>query len=172
MNPVNITALACLLAIPTCALCETGAENCFRGEVLAHVQQQFAQFGPLSVEHEYFGFIYRNNERIESAVTRSSKCLRGNCLIDTARALKLVPKGSKVLGEWHTHPRNGSAQLSTQDVLGARNNKQIRCYLPFYSGPDGVIFSWNPASSSVPVAMQSRRAIGSYTENGAAPSRK
>jgi hypothetical protein len=130
--------------------------------VFAHVQGQFAQYGPLSIEHEYFGFIYRFNEHIDSAVTRSSKCLRGNCFTDTAQALSLIPRGSRVLGEWHTHPRDGSVQLSAEDVRGARHNRHIRCYVPFYSGPDGRIFSWEPASTSVPVAMASRLAIGSY----------
>ena len=164
MNTATVATTACLLLVPACASPGNDPGNCYRKEVEAHVQQQFAQYGPLSIEHEYFGFIYRHEGRIESAVTRSGMCRRGNCLVDTARAFVLIPPGSKVFGEWHTHPHDGSVQLSIEDVRGARHNRHIRCYAAYYSEPNGEIFSWDAASTSVPVAMASRAAIGSYAE--------
>jgi hypothetical protein len=131
---------------------------------VVHVQRQFAYYGPLSIDHEYFGFIYRQNGVIDSAVIRSGRCAAGNCVVDAAGALEQVPRGSKVLGEWHTHPHDGSTRLSPEDVRGAYRNRQIRCYVPFYSGSNGKVYSWDPASTSVPVAMASRVALGSYAD--------
>lgn len=138
------------------------ADGCPREEVVEHVRQQYALYGPLSDGREYFGFIYRLDGTIQSAVTRSGRCTRGNCLTDTAAAAALIPRGAKILGEWHTHPHDGSAALSAEDVRGARNNAQIRCYSAYYSKPDGEILSWEPGSTSVPVAMASRESIGHF----------
>jgi len=147
---------------------EGQADGCFRDEVLAHVRAQFAVYGPLSVLQEFFGFIYVHEGVIGSAVTRSGKCRQGNCLTDTRAAAERIPRRAKVLGEWHTHPHDGSVSLSEHDVQGARNNRHIRCYTAFYSRPDGEILSWQPAASSVPTAMASRVTIGNYRERLAA----
>lgn len=164
MRTAGVATAVWLLLAPVGALSGNESVSCLRKEVETHVQQQFMQFGPLSVGHEYFGFIYRHEGRIESAVTRSGKCHRGNCRIDSAHALALIPPGSKVLGEWHTHPHDGAVQLSIEDVRGAHHNRRLRCYAAFYSKPNGEILSWDPASTSVPVAMASRVRIGSYAE--------
>jgi hypothetical protein len=136
---------------------------CFGEEVLVHVRAQFAKYGPLSDEKEYFGFIYAHEGHVGSAVTYGSAC-RGqpDCSVNPAFALKRVPKGAKVLGEWHTHPQVGSSELSTEDVDGAHANRRIRCYSPFYSTPDGAIYRWDIAATSVPDAMASRTQLGSY----------
>jgi hypothetical protein len=137
--------------------------GCFEEEVLVHVRAQFAKYGPLSSETEYFGFIYRVEGRVGSAVTRGSGC-RGqlDCSVNTAFARARIPKGAKVLGEWHTHPRSGSSGLSMEDVGGAHANRRIRCYTPFYSTPDGSIYRWDIATTSVPDAMASRAQVGNY----------
>jgi len=137
-------------------------DDCPREEVAEHVRQQYDLYGPLSDGREYFGFIYRLDGAIRSAVTRSGRCTRGNCLTDTAGAAALIPRGAKILGEWHSHPHDGSAALSAEDVRGAKNNAHIRCYSAYYSKPDGEILSWEPGSTSVPVAMASRVSIGHF----------
>jgi hypothetical protein len=137
--------------------------GCFEEEVLVHVRAQFAKYGPLSNEREYFGFIYRVEGQVGSAVTHGSGC-RGqlDCSVNTAFARARIPKGAKVLGEWHTHPQVGSSELSMEDVNGAHANWRIRCYSPFYSTPDGAIYRWDIAATSVPDAMASRTQLGSY----------
>jgi hypothetical protein len=129
-----------------------------------HVRQQFALYGPLSVRHEYFGFIYRQDGIIASAVVRSDTCGKGNCFIETRAAAEQIPSGAKVLGEWHTHPQGGSRVLSIEDVRGARNNRHLRCYAAYYSRPGGEILEWDPAQTSVPTAMASTVSIGNYTD--------
>ena len=66
---------------------------CFEDEVLLHVREQFATYGPRSSQYEYFGFIYRKDGRIESAVTHDFGC-RGQmeCVVNTAFALKRDPQ--------------------------------------------------------------------------------
>jgi len=132
--------------------------------VIAHVQEQFTIYGPQSQKREYFGFIYRVDGELASAVVRSSECgAAARCIINTAPAARSVPRGAKVLGEWHTHPHwSGSRALSMMDVKGARQNVHIRCYSAFYSGPTGAIYRWDPASTSVPVAMATRTFVGNY----------
>ena len=136
---------------------------CLSDSVEAHVREQFATFGPLSVNHEYFGFIYRLGPALESAVVRGSRCVVRSCVVDIARAAALIPAHAVILGEWHTHPRNGEASLSEQDVLGAYRNRKVGCYTAFYSEPDGEIYSWNPRRGSIRTAMASRIHIGTYT---------
>ena len=140
---------------------------CFETEVTDHVRAQFAKYGPRSGESEYFGFIYRLEGRIGSAVTYGSGC-RGqlDCSVNTAFARARIPKGAKVLGEWHTHPQVGSRDLSAEDVNGAHANRRIRCYAPFYSTPDGAIYRWDIAATSVPDAMASRTEVGNYRATG------
>jgi hypothetical protein len=139
--------------------------GCFQEQVEAHVRQQYDIYGPQSTNHEYFGFIYRHQVTIASAVTRSKKCNRsGDCLVDSTGAAALVPRGAKILGEWHTHPHRGSVQLSENDVRGAYNNRHIKCYAAYYSKPTGDIYAWNPDLTSVPTAMASRVLFGNYTE--------
>ena len=137
---------------------------CFEDEVLLHVRAQFAFYGPRSSQYEYFGFIYRKDGRVESAVTHDFGC-RGQmeCVVNTAFALKRIPKGAKVLGEWHTHPHFHEADaLSMEDVRGAQANRHIRCYTAFYSSHDGDIYRWDLDSPTVAVAMASRTWIGNY----------
>jgi hypothetical protein len=143
---------------------------CPLGEMDVHVRQQMLQYGPQSVKHEFFGFIYLSNGVIGSAITRGSECRSADhCPTSTGPAAGLIPKGAKVLGEWHTHPREGSSMLSMDDVRGAHANVRIRCYVAYYAKPDGEIFAWDPAETSVPTAMASRVPIGNYVTQAAEP---
>ena len=104
--------------------------ECFSAEVEAHVVEQFRIYGPKSKNREYFGFVYRVDGIIASAVTRGIVC-RWNepCEVENRSAAVKIPEGAKVLGEWHTHPHsNGSSVLSGADVRGANANRHIRCY--------------------------------------------
>lgn len=137
---------------------------CFEDEVLLHVREQFEIYGPRSSQYEYFGFIYRKDGRVDSAVTHDFGC-RGQmeCVVNTAFALRRVPKGAKVLGEWHTHPHFHEADLlSIEDVRGAQANRHIRCYTAFYSSADGDIYRWNLEAPTVAAAMESRTQLGNY----------
>jgi len=139
------------------------ASGCPQQELEAHVRQQFAIYGPQSRRHEYFGFVYLHDGVIGSAVTRSRACSDdGRCLVDSSNALRAVHPLAEVLGEWHTHPHEGSSRLSMYDVRGAYSNRHIGCYSAFYSTPSGEIYTWNVTRMSVPVAMASRRKIGRY----------
>ena len=142
------------------------ATNCPQDMVDVHVRQQLALYGPRSTAGEYFGFVFFFEGSINSAVVKGRSCSDSNaCSIDTAQAAPLIPKGAKVLGEWHTHSQNGGAgTLSAEDVRGARGNRHIRCYAAYYSQPDGDIYAWNPLQTSVPTAMASRVLIGSWRE--------
>jgi hypothetical protein len=165
MNVVPRLFLTAALMVATfCSNAQSGVSECLRPEVEAHVRQQFAIHGPLSADHEYFGFIYLHNGTIGSAVTRSKTCRADKCVVDSAEALRLIPRPATVLGEWHTHPHGGSASLSKHDVRGAYNNRHISCYLAFYSTPSGDIYAWNPNLVSVPVAMASRAPVGNYKQ--------
>lgn len=138
--------------------------ECNIAAVISHVQEQFRIYGPKSQKHEYFGFIYRVDGQLASAVVRGNQC-RGpdGCTVDTAPAAKRIPRQAKVLGEWHTHAHlNGSQRLSIEDVRGASRNAHIRCYSAYYAGPGGEIYGWDPGSSSVPVAMAKRTSLGTY----------
>ena len=156
-------AIAVLLLSVSFNVTAGDAPQCLSDSVEAHVRQQFATFGPLSVNHEYFGFIYRLGDSFDSAVVRGSRCVARSCVIDIARAGESVPAGAVIVGEWHTHPRSGAARLSEEDVLGAYRNRNIGCYSSFYSEPDGSIYSWNPRRGMVTTAMASRVHIGSYS---------
>jgi hypothetical protein len=159
------TFAALLLAV-TFNVRADDAPSCLSDTVEAHVRQQFATFGPLSVNHEYFGFIYRLGASFDSAVVRGSRCVARSCVIDVAQAAALIPAGAVIVGEWHTHPRNGEAPLSEEDVLGAYRNRNLGCYSAFYSEPDGAIYSWNPRRGMVTTAMASRVRIGGYAVAG------
>jgi len=152
------------MMIAFCARAASEESDCLRKEVEVHVREQFALFGPQSEHHEYFGFIYLHNGVIGSAVTRSAPCRGEKCVVDSAQALRSIPKPAKVLGEWHTHPHGGSPSLSREDVRGAYSNRHISCYIAFYSAPAGEIYAWNPNRVSVPVAMASRAPVGNYKE--------
>jgi hypothetical protein len=137
---------------------------CFEDEVLLHVREQFATYGPRSSQYEYFGFVYRKDGQIDSAVTHDFGC-RGQreCVVNTAFALKRIPKGAKVLGEWHTHPHfHESDALSLEDVHGARANRHVRCYNAYYSSHEGDIYRWSLDAQTVVDAMVSRTWIGNY----------
>jgi proteasome lid subunit RPN8/RPN11 len=149
----------------------TSGPPCFEAEVVDHVREQFRAYGPRSVRHEYFGFLYVKAGIVGSAVTRSNECAgSGKCLVDTATAAKRIPQGAKVLGEWHTHPHvDGSPSLSAEDVRGANHNRHIRCYSAFYSKPNGDIYAWDPAATSVPSASASRLRLDNYNDPVAEP---
>src|ERR1700755_2917101 len=103
------------LAVRVCAVLLLGASTtraadmppCFSDSVEAHVRQQFALFGPLSINHEYFGFVYRIGNEVDSAVVRGSRCVGRSCIVSLAKAAALIPAHAVILGEWHTHPRSG-----------------------------------------------------------------
>ena len=113
---------------------KAAAVECPQDAVDAHVREQIASYGPRSKDREYFGFIFFFEGAIGSAVIEGRSCPNSNsCSIDTAKAAPLIPKGAKVLGEWHTHPQLGKAtNLSAEDVRGAQNNRHIRCYAAYY----------------------------------------
>jgi hypothetical protein len=136
--------------------------DCLRDDIDAHVIAQFARYGPLSTNREYFGFIFLSKGEISSAITRGGRC-KGSCGVNTAAAAAQVPPTAKPLGEWHTHPRDsGGGTLSPEDVRGAYSHRNIRCYTAYYSQPDGDIYAWDPHQSQVPDAMASRFYIGNY----------
>ena len=87
-------------------------------------------------------------------------------MVEVAQAAALLPAHAVILGEWHTHPRNGAAPLSEHDVLGAYRNRNLGCYVAYYSEPDGQIYSWNPHRGMVSTAMASRIHIGSFPAAG------
>ena len=156
-----------LQAADTRSSVETGCDD---ASVTEHVLDQMRVFGPDSQKHEFFGFVYRVKGELASAVVRSSQCRLDQCTIDTAAAARKIPKGAKILGEWHTHPHStGSRMLSKHDVTGARNNSHLRCYAAFYATPEGEVHSWDPGQTSVPAAMASRMQVGNYHENPGQP---
>jgi hypothetical protein len=164
MNKVYGVFLA-LMASPHCGHAQDLLDECLRQEIRTHVLQQFDIYGPQSAEHEYFGFIYRVNGEIATAITRSSKChASGNCTLRTAAAAKRIPSGAKILGEWHTHPHHGSKSLSQLDVRGAYYNRHIKCYTAYFSAPSGEIYLWDANDASVPTAMASAELIGNYRQ--------
>jgi hypothetical protein len=162
MNFAHSSILVLMAAIPVCR----GAEmpDCFTEEVEAHVIAQFRIHGPLSRDREYFGFVYRYEGKIESATARGTPCHSGQpCEVKTARAAAKIPKGAKVLGEWHTHPREFAADtLSLADVRGANDNRHIRCYRAFFSTSKGHIFTWDANATAVRAAMESMALLGDY----------
>jgi hypothetical protein len=142
-------------------------ESCADDEVLNHVLGQFTVYGPRSRTKEYFGFIYRLDGRISSAVTSGDDCEGlSECIIDTRFARKRIPRGARVLGEWHTHPHIGVHSLSVDDVEGANSNRRIRCYSAFYSDPVRNIYRWSTDATSVADAMGSLVLVGSYSRPG------
>jgi len=142
----------------------SAAADCDRAAVITHVLEQLQIYGPRSEKYEYFGFIYRAEGEIASAVVRGHECrAQDTCSVDTTPAAKRIPQRAKVLGEWHTHTHTtGSRILSIQDVRGAHHNIHIRCYSAFYSGNDGEAYSWDPRSTSVASAMATRATLGRY----------
>jgi hypothetical protein len=157
------SVLSLFLAAPFCCNADE-IPDCFAEEVQAHVLEQYGIFGPLSTDREYFGFIYRLDGVIASAVSRGGICRWTQaCEVNTRGAAALIPKGAKVLGEWHTHPHvTGSQSLSAADVRGANNNRHIRCYRAFYSKSNGEILSWNLGATLVQTAMASSVRLGNY----------
>lgn len=133
--------------------------------------EQFSIYGPLSTDREYFGFVYRHEGVIASAISRGSVCRWTQaCEVNTRIAAALIPKGAKVLGEWHTHPHaTGSQGLSAEDVRGANSNLHIRCYRAFYSKSNGEIYSWNLEATLVQAAMASSVGLGNYRRQVARP---
>lgn len=158
--------LQLLLAVsPLCCAANEAPVDCHRAEVDAHVRQQFSIYGPLSIDREYFGFIYFHEGEIGSAVVRGNKCPRTlDCGVNNSAAAASIPRGAKVLGEWHTHPQGGATTLSEADVTGAYLNRHIRCYTAFYGRPTGEVYAWDPQQTSVPTAMATRTLIGNFRE--------
>jgi proteasome lid subunit RPN8/RPN11 len=160
---MNVVTRLCL-SVALIGTAFAASAECLRPEVEAHVREQFALYGPQSVDHEYFGFIYVHDGVIGSAVVRSRQCRGEKCVVDSTKALESIPKPATILGEWHTHPHGGSPSLSKEDVRGAYSNRHISCYLAFYSTPEGEIYAWNPNRVSVPIAMASRAPVGNYKQ--------
>src|SRR5262245_29241561 len=155
-----LTALACL---PACCTADEIAARCPHDEVDAHVRAQYRLYGPQSEQHEYFGYVYRHQGVIASAVMRSRKCRDAkNCGLHTDGAAKLIPPGARVLGEWHTHPHRGSGVLSREDARGAYENRHIPCYRAYYSTPAGEILAWDPQQEAAREAMASAEHVGNY----------
>jgi hypothetical protein len=163
---VSFLVRACLASLLfACCAGATAADSsvdCEHEKIAAFARLEFEIYGPFSTDVEYFGFIFRDGERFRSAVVRSRRCGIDTCVIHVDEAGKTIPKGAMVLGEWHTHPRDGAPQLSEYDVRGAYRNRHVRCYSAFYSNPKGEIFEWNPARTSVTTAMASRARVGKY----------
>jgi hypothetical protein len=136
--------------------------DCDRDQIAAHARLEFEIYGPLSVDAEYFGFIFYDGARLQSAVVRSRRCASRECVIHVDEAGRMIPVGARVLGEWHTHPHGGSPELSRNDVRGAYRNRHVSCYTAFYSDPFGGIFAWDPARPSVRTAMATRQLVGEY----------
>jgi hypothetical protein len=155
----RLRCAALLWAINAAAGAEPG---CYWPEVQSHVREAIAIYGPMSIDNEFFGFIYRYGARVDSGVVRSSSCHLGNCVVDVAVAAQRIPTGARVLGEWHTHPHGGSRLLSTLDVRGAYQNRNVACYAAYFSRPDGEILAWNPREKSVHAAMASLVVVGNY----------
>ena len=166
MNLIHRLSLALmLLSMAIQSQASDLTADCSQSAVEAHVREQFALYGPRSGKYEYFGFVYLHEGIIGSAVIRSRACPKtGQCVVDSGRALALVPRTAKLLGEWHTHPHHGSRSLSKEDVRGAYRNRHIRCYRAFYSTSSGEIYRWGTDQTSVPTAMASRVQIGDYTD--------
>jgi hypothetical protein len=158
----RMSVLVLLITAPFC--CE--ADDCFAEEVEAHVMEQFSIYGPLSTNREYFGFIYRHEGVIASAISRGRRCRWTQpCEVDTRAAAALIPRGATVMGEWHTHPHATSAQNpSPEDVRGAHRNRHFRCYRAFYSQSDGDICSWDLKETAVPAAVASLVRLGNYRQ--------
>ena len=166
MGSAKRWGLQLLLAVaPLCCSANEAPETCHRVEVDAHVRQQFSIYGPLSIDREYFGFIFLHEGALGSAVVRGNSCARTfECGVNNSAAARAIPLGAKVLGEWHTHPKGGSTTLSEADVTGAYRNRHIRCYVAFYGKPTGEVYSWDPQQTSVPTAMATRTLIGNFRE--------
>src|SRR5690554_4200748 len=112
MNVARRVSLAVgIIVISLCSAAQSGASDCLRGAVEAHVREQFSIYGPKSAHHEYFGFVYLQDGIMGSAVVRSRPCHDAKCAVDSAEALRSMPRSAKVLGEWHTHPHHGSQSL-------------------------------------------------------------
>jgi hypothetical protein len=164
----STTRLGLQLLLAVAHLCCSANEapvDCHRADVDAHVRQQFSIYGPLSIDREYFGFIYLHEGAIGSAVVRGKACPNlFECGVNNSAAAESIPRGAKVLGEWHTHPVRHSATLSEADVKGAYLNRHIRCYVAFYGKPNGEVYAWDPQQTSVPTAMATRTLIGNFRE--------
>ncbi len=169
MNFLARSSVLGLLALASICCDASVYPECFADEVEAHVLRQFGIYGPLSAEREHFGFIFRHDGGIGSAVSRGSPCRWTEaCEVDTRVAAALIPKGAKVLGEWHTHPHvTGSQSLSPEDVRGANRNVRISCYRAFFSTSSGEIYSWNPHSTFVRMAMATSVRLGNYRQKAA-----
>lgn len=160
----------CFLVLLACAAaCCNADEAAFtRAELDAHVRVQFLVYGPQSKRHEYFGYVYRLDGHLASAVVRGRRCSsHRNCGLDTAAAARLVPRRAQVLAEWHTHPHRGSGELSIEDVRGAHRNRHILGYVAYYSKPNGEILAWDPMQGWAPDAIASLVRIGNYRTQAA-----
>lgn len=168
-NFARTSILVLMAVVPPCLSAEM--TDCFTEEVEAHVIEQFQIHGPLSRDREYFGFVFRYQGKIESATERGRRCnSRQSCEVRTAGAAAKIPKGAKVLGEWHTHPREqGVETLSPEDVRGANDNRHIRCYRAFFSTPGGNILTWDTNATAVVAAMKTKVLLGNYRKLDAAP---
>ena len=147
-----------------CCVAREPPPECPRALVVQHVREQAARYSPLSVQREFFGFIYLRDGVVRSALAEGRSCPNpSSCGLNTRAAAKQVPRGVKILGEWHTHPKGGSSQLSREDVRGAYDNRRIRCYVPFYV-TNGKVYAWDATRNTVNGAMVSRRRVDDLAE--------
>lgn len=161
LNLILILACAAATAADDSEQRHVAPNTCATAALHEHVREQFAEFAPQSTHREYFGLIYLFDGRLASAVVRGKECRRSDrCVIDITSAARSIPRGARLLGEWHTHPRMGSHELSADDVRGARRFRRIPCYQAFYSTPLGEMYSWDVAQTSVPAAMATRVHLG------------
>jgi hypothetical protein len=147
------------------------AVACALDRVHDHVREQFAEFGPQSTHREYFGFVYFFDGKVASAVARGKECRSvDRCITRIDLAARAIPKGARLLGEWHTHPTSsGSRALSADDVRGARHYRHIPCYQAYYSTPRGEIYTWNVTQTSVTSAMATRVHLGNLSDTPRLP---
>lgn len=85
-----------VLVLGALSLCCNADERdiCFKSEVEDHVLKQFAVHEPLSTDRETFGFIFRADGLISSAVVRGTRCAwREVCEVDTRRAAAVRWRG-------------------------------------------------------------------------------
>ena len=151
-----------------CCIADESHVDSTRAELDAHVRVQFLVYGPQSKQHEYFGYVYRLDGHLASAVVRGRRCSSNrNCGLKTAEAARLVPRRAQVLAEWHTHPHRGSSELSADDVRGAHQNRHISGYVAYYSKPNGDILAWDPRHGWAPDAIASLVSIGNYRTQAA-----
>lgn len=136
-------------------------------QVDAFVLDQFNTYGPQSARHEHFAFVYWIDGQISQSHISTRCTNQYACTLNPARSLKDVPAHAKIVGEWHTHPHDGSRTLSIHDAQGAfAIGEQVRShgrpYWAYYSDPSGHVFRWDTTTRDTLEANRSRVQVGTY----------